>query len=184
MSGLFGGLLEPGEGAKFAIERHLKSRRESWLRRKPPEWLYAGPEDFILQHGTYFQGAACPDEYMAHVGVPRLCYANAAVAAREHPELTYYEGVYDVGAGATSHAWCVDANGAIVELTFQPQGGTDYVLDRSVRGLDNPHFAYYGVPLHHAYVDEHWKHYGLGVLREGCGLRILTYPYDPDRTTP
>lgn len=185
MSELFGGLLKPGDGSRFSIERHLKTRREFWSSRKPPEWIYSGPEDFILTHGRYFQGATCPDEYRAHCGPLGQCYLNSLSAVSETAELTYYEGVYDVGAGATGHAWAVDRAGKIVELTFMPDGNTDYALhERSaVRGLPPEHWAYYGVPIAYGYVEEHKRRFGLGVLREDCGLRILTYHFDPQRTS-
>lgn len=184
MSGLFGGLLKPGEGAKFAIERHLTGRRQFWLQRKPSEWIYAGPEDFILTHGRYFQGAACPDEYREHCGPMQRCYVNAMRAALAHPELTYFEGLYDVGGGPVSHAWCVDRQGRIVELTFHPDGTDQYMLlGRGVQGLAAEHWAYYGVAINAAYVEDHFHRHGLGLLRPDCGLRILTYHYDPDRTT-
>src|SRR3954469_15460930 len=122
MSDLFGGLLQSGDGSRYAVQRYLKVRREFWSTRKPPEWIYDGPEDFILTHGRYWQGASCPDEYRQHCGPLMHCFFNAMSAAIEHPELTYVEGVYSVAGLPKPHGWCVDTRGRIVELTFNPEG--------------------------------------------------------------
>jgi hypothetical protein len=74
----------------------------------------------LLKHGRAFEPSPLPDD--VPVMKPRCCYLNSYMLATEQPEwFTYYEGyaamVRDKGWG-TTHAWCVDLDGRVVDATW------------------------------------------------------------------
>jgi hypothetical protein len=121
MSDLFGGLIKRGDGARHAAERELHRRVERWGQSQFP---YRGPADFILRHGRYFAPRELPDRYAHLTGPPQACFVNALHAAQADESLTYVEGVYVVTSNATAHAWCIDPEGKVVELTLPTDTAT------------------------------------------------------------
>lgn len=81
-------------------------------------------------------------------GAQGACYRNAFELAIAHPELTYCEGrALSMGAIPIEHAWCVDAEGKVVDTTWTA-----------------PDDCYYGVCFDTAWLIrwiEGRKHYGV-----------------------
>jgi hypothetical protein len=111
----FSDLIPPGEGARLALQRELEARRERWNR---PGYHYRGGGDFLLQHGQFYPGRVIPDQYADLQGEPTYCFGNAAQAALARPDLQFCEGVYALNGHFTPHAWCIDGDGGVVEVTF------------------------------------------------------------------
>ena len=72
---------------------------------------------YVLQRGVLCQAAPlAPSVPRAE---PRQCFRNAAQLAMEQPETyTYVEG-YAQNMLATPHAWCVTADGTVVDPTWE-----------------------------------------------------------------
>src|SRR5688500_4268594 len=52
-------------------------------------------------------------------GPKRQCYQNAGTLVVESPDLTYVEGyAQPPGLPPVHHAWCVDAEGRVIDNTF------------------------------------------------------------------
>ena len=81
-------------------------------------------------------------------GPTRECFSNSQDLVFQHQELTYVEG-YAIPAHvplAVPHAWAIDTEGAVVDATWQREGGTyfgvalntewlmDFLGDRISRG--------------------------------------------------
>jgi hypothetical protein len=85
------------------------------------------PSVFMMKLGRAWAPQALP------VSVPRgpqrRCYENAGTLAIERPELTYVEG-YAAAPGSiipVNHAWCVDAEGRVVDNTFVEPENSQYL---------------------------------------------------------
>jgi hypothetical protein len=99
---------------------------------------------FVLTHGREWR--ASPFDLPFGKGPPRACYQNShamlfADLCRKRPAgLTYVEGYACSGAVGfpfvTEHAWLVDADGNVVDPTWD----------------DPEHSAYFGVPFRPEYV--------------------------------
>lgn len=86
---------------------------------RPNEWVYTSPEQFVLEHGEWWDYEPLPLEY--EFGAPRTCFANAIVLCVLHPELTYVEGygmMIDIGL-PIHHAWNVDPDGRVIDSTWR-----------------------------------------------------------------
>lgn len=146
MSGLFGDLLKPGDGSAFALKAELELRAKRGDDR-------AAVARFLLRRGESWQGAPTPEEYRHLRGEVQRCFNNALAAAVADSSLTYVEGVYNVGGRTAEHAWCVDPQGRIVELTFMDPDGTggEFISRDSATGVVRPTraelFAYMGVRI-------------------------------------
>ncbi|MEW1922322.1 hypothetical protein [Streptomyces sp. NPDC088360] len=100
------------------VAEHPKSGRRM-------TWVYGSLHELLLESGRFFTPAELPDS----VGrLPaRSCYANAFAVATVRRELTYVEGyaVWEAVAGNLlhiHHAWCVDAQGVVVDPTWPTPG--------------------------------------------------------------
>jgi GNAT superfamily N-acetyltransferase/2'-5' RNA ligase len=87
----------------------------------------------VAAHGRWYTPRPLPADIDA--GEMQMCFKNAMELAMAVDDLTYVEGfgMSDVGGGTlfpTHHAWCVDAEGNVLDPTW-PDG-----------------VAFYGVPLH------------------------------------
>jgi hypothetical protein len=107
-------------------------------RPLPPGWLYAGPVDFLLQHGQFYTPSPRPPHVW--VGLPQRCYGNALAMAVLH-DLTYVEGsgLPDVGEGglAIPHAWCAQAPGQAIEVTSEEPWGAYFGIAFSTGRADD-----------------------------------------------
>lgn len=76
--------------------------------------------DFMLKFGKDFPIG--PDTFSGPRGTPKECYRNAAMLAIEDPTLTYVEGKV-AAIIPIDHAWCVDADGVVVDPTLNNDDG-------------------------------------------------------------
>lgn len=160
---LFDGLLKPGDGSRLALQRELEGRRDRWDR---PGYLYRGAGDYLLQHGKFYGGRVCPDEYMHLFGAPNECFANALNAALHHPDLRYVEGVYSTGhTWFTPHAWCLAPDGEVVELTFPTHDLERYHNHLGLPILPPDRWGYWGVIFEPEFVIDHTEE---DVAGESC----------------
>lgn len=180
--------IEPGQGARFAMERFLKDRAS----KDDPVAAY------LLEHGRYFQGRDRPSRYDHLVGPMMRCHDNALRVCVAEPTLKLYTGIYMVGPHRGGdrwiyHSWPVDDDG-VVEVTFPTRlepGEPGFLSDGGVR-TDIPwqppeHWAYWGVEFDPVFISEFGHEYGLPVfdLLSGEGRRLVLSsayskrPFDP-----
>jgi len=82
-------------------------------------WKYSCFEAYVLSNGQHFAYQPFPAQYRGHRGRLKQCFANAYRLAREHPELSYAEGyASETGHIGFLHAWCVHAEGRVVDPTW------------------------------------------------------------------
>lgn len=89
---------------------------------KAAERAYANNEDLVLRHGEWFTPRRLPRPYRYRL--PRQCYMNSTNLVINHPHLTYVEGFAWCGGIPTSHAWCVDERGLLIDATWNPDAHT------------------------------------------------------------
>jgi hypothetical protein len=150
----FRDLIKPGEGAAAALIRDLEARHIKESFNAKADWFYTGEAGILQMHGVTFKGQPVPDKYRDLIGPPTRCHFNALVAARDHPELRYFTGMYTVGRMVCQHSWCVDPDGGVVELTFPTED-----IDPGTPVATQP-----GVPPERTYVwmpPEYWAYHGL-----------------------
>lgn len=197
MSDLFGGILKPGDGSRLSIQRELELRRERWDR---PGYLYRGGADYMLRHGKFYAGRVLPDAYAHFFGESNECFSNSISAALADSSLRYVEGIYSTGhTWYTPHAWCIDPDDNVVELTFPTIDREQFHNHLGMPILPPEHWGYWGVIFRPELILDHVK-----LTDEGCmfdrppadeefvarGLDtgqthdfpILKLPYDPNRT--
>jgi hypothetical protein len=83
------------------------------------------PSVFTLKMGRAWRAQSLP------AGVPqgpkRQCYQNAGTLAIENSDLTYVEGyAQPPGLPPVHHAWCVDAEGFVIDNTFTDPEDAQY----------------------------------------------------------
>jgi hypothetical protein len=72
--------------------------------------------EYLRAHGEFFDG---PGLYGREQGVPRECWRNAYDAIWADPSLHYVQGFVLGQSGIiVPHAWCVDTEGNLLELTW------------------------------------------------------------------
>jgi hypothetical protein len=181
-----------------ALKRELELRRERWDR---PGYFYRGVGDLMLQHGTFFVGRELPDRWMSHLGTPNECFLNALAAAQAEPDLRYFEGLYAAHGNYTPHAWCVDPDGGVVEVTWPTHNIERYHDVNGIPLLPPDRIAYVGVELHPELVEwfmetyqeaclfdraQYDTDYGRAIgldMEQDHDFPILKVPYDKDRRT-
>jgi hypothetical protein len=190
-------LVTPGSGAatRLTLEREL----EAWgaRRRLGPDYVYRSGGHFLKAHGSYYQGRELPDEYEHLVGVNRHCFLNTLNAVLADSTLRYVEGVYSTGGSHfTNHAWAIDADNQVVELTYPTRDLEDKFDSRGGPILTPEHWGYWGVILHPRLVQ--WTMDTIGMpnlerppgdtssgitdIQDGHDFPLLKVPYDPHRT--
>lgn len=86
----------------------------------PDDWYYRGPADLLLREGKWYNdGRARKWQY----AMPKACFRNAAMFAILH-RLPYVEG-YATHMIPVHHAWCLDHDGRVIEVTWKTFG-SDY----------------------------------------------------------
>lgn len=104
-------------------------RLEAELRRScqggPEGYAYVSMNDFLARHAKAYKARRLPREYGR--GVMGGCFWNSYSLARDHPELTYCEGVACAGMifNYNHHAWCIDRDEKVVDVTW-PVGERDF----------------------------------------------------------
>lgn len=117
--------MTPRSNAQHDLHQHLELLRH--MRQslpKPPGFAYTCIEDFLLDRGRDLD----PSTAIVTPGTPKQCYWNARRAANRKG-WTYYEG-YAISIIPMLHAWCLDEQGRLRELTWREVGD-----------------AYFGVPI-------------------------------------
>lgn len=211
MSFLGGALdkLDPSERVKKALTADLESRvmHAAIANRfvQSEGYRYLGSADLLLKHGRFFPGRELPDQYEHLRGPMSLCFMNALLAAEAESSLTYHEGVYTTGHGiGRVHAWCVDSDGGVVELTMPTHPheiqGARNVLNTAQLPPDR--WGYFGAPFTTEIARWHFDGAGLPMFdrsprekseqannphlahldySEPHDFPILKVPYDPNR---
>jgi hypothetical protein len=138
---------------------------EASVRTSPPPGMaYASLAEFVLRHGAEYEYAPKPKSI--RWGTVQQCFKNAWKLAYFYDELTYCEG-YGLSLIPTPHAWCITADGKVVDNTWRPRDGTAQyfgvafpieVVNRAITLS-----GHYGVL-------QDWKH----------GYPILQQPYTPE----
>jgi hypothetical protein len=97
------------------LMQHLEMMRD-FRGRVPPEGrAYDSREHFIVEHGEWFEPIPLPREYS--YGRWKRCFLNSLELVAEHDGLTYVEG-YASHLLPIHHAWCVDAQGRLIDVTW------------------------------------------------------------------
>lgn len=115
--------------AESLLIRELRERVGRVPAGHRDAWVYRSLDELLLVHGRLFTPAPLSRRYRR---LPeRQCYANAFAMASVREELTYVEGyaVCDFGDGdllPLQHAWCVTADGTVVDPTW-PTPGVAYL---------------------------------------------------------
>lgn len=80
---------------------------------------YRCVEDLLLQHGTFWEPQPLPEKWKAKIDAwPKACFDNSyRLARKSRGQLRYVEGMA-TGVIAVEHAWCVDQDGRVVDLTW------------------------------------------------------------------
>jgi hypothetical protein len=76
---------------------------------------------FMLANGRDYQTG--PKTFAGPRGTPKLCFQNAALLALSNRALTYVEGKIACHGVPLDHAWCVDADGLVVDPTVDNSDG-------------------------------------------------------------
>lgn len=85
----------------------------------PSTLRYCGIEDFLLATGRFFIPRILPPTIKP---MPlKQCFDNAYKLARRRKGLHYVEG-YAQGVIPTMHAWCIDADGHVIDPTWAHDG--------------------------------------------------------------
>lgn len=158
MSGFLDGVLRPGDAGRRAIQRELETRRDRWDK---PGYLYRGGGDYMLRHGRFYAGRVLPGQYDHLRGERGGCFGNACIACAQDPSLRYVEGVYNTGHSYfTPHAWCIDANDELVEVTYPTKDNEGYVNERRLPIMPCEHWSYWGVIFRPEFVEWFADKYG------------------------
>lgn len=105
---------------------------------RDPGWFYKGPADLLIREGRWYNDGRA--KRWSH-SIPHGCFRNAALFAMEH-RLPYVEG-YATCIIPVHHAWCLDHDGRILEVSWKTLG-TDYF------GVQfDPHLVKRGAVLFH-----------------------------------
>jgi len=91
-------------------------------------WCYSSPQRFVLVHGVWSAPHPVPPGMWE--GRPRCCFDNAIHVAILY-DLPYIEGYALLGLGETAialhHAWNLDPQGRVIDVTWRPTLGLAYV---------------------------------------------------------
>lgn len=73
----------------------------------------------VMEQGRFWTPAPKPDNVKA--GTPKQCFDNAYKLASRRSDLRYVEG-WALGIIPVHHAWCVDAEGNVIDNTWRSHG--------------------------------------------------------------
>jgi hypothetical protein len=129
--------LEEGPRSLVKYLATVRTLRREW---KPAEFVYAGSEDFVLQHGEWFE--LCPWTKHALEGAPKSCYAHSARLCAENHGLAYVEGFALYSRELLlplPHAWVTNAAGELIDGTWRNAGvaylGVRFPLKQVLRAM-------------------------------------------------
>lgn len=87
----------------------------------PPGYAYSGPTDLVLQCGRSWPAQPLPPAYAR--GVTGYCFDNAyKLARRSKGRLRYCEGYAWGHFIPVEHAWCVNEEDRVVDVTWDEPG--------------------------------------------------------------
>lgn len=200
----FSDLVKPGQGARQALERHLHTNRDREQGSKKRGYRYGGACDLLAAHGTFFTGRELPDKWADDFGPPQHCHVNALTAARKHPELRFFTGLYMTGGNPLHHSWCVDEDDQVVELTLMDTARVREQMGRQdtsgayfrpftgsserVPWVPPAHWVYVGVEYDTEFAADHFAKRGSGLLEPmvppisywyGEDTPVFQLQYDP-----
>jgi len=106
------------------------------VRMRDQGFAYTTPEAYVLAKGQLWhrQGWTLPDR--VKLMTPKHCFDNAYRLATRRKGLRYVEGYYATSILPLPHAWCVDADGRVIDPTWRR-------LDQPPYDADVP--SYFGV---------------------------------------
>jgi hypothetical protein len=193
----------PEERQRRILTQDLELQRMQWVMPEDGGYIYQGGCDYVLKHGEFRMGRPLPEEYEQLRDLANTCFLNAMLAAQQDPTLRYCEGYATIGKMATlAHAWCIDAENKVVELTWPTRGAAwSEHLTPNLPSLPPDRWAYYGVILHPELIEwawetleevcllgrtgaenGEWRRRGMDAEQYlGTPLPLLKVPYDPDR---
>lgn len=124
---------------RWEIRRYLRILRDAWPESQSERFglVYRGPADFVLQEGRWWKPEPTPAGMRR--GIPKACYGTSIAGALLYG-LRYVQGyaVSPVTAGfVVPHAWNADANGNVVDLTWNPVGAAYLGVEFSVERADD-----------------------------------------------
>jgi len=110
-------------------EQDLRQQLEDLaLLRLRRGWPYSSPQGFVLAEGRFFPPHPVPPGMWE--GRPRCCFDNAIHVAILY-DLPYIEGYALLGLGeqttALHHAWNLDHQGRVIDVTWHPTLGLAYL---------------------------------------------------------
>lgn len=95
---------------------------ESSKMPRPDDFAYHSVERYILTHGQFWTPPNGPLPRGVRPMMPKYCFDNAYRLAKRRPKtLRYVEG-YATRFMAVHHAWCVTAEGVVVDPTWHDPG--------------------------------------------------------------
>lgn len=89
-------------------------------RLRPEGWTYTGMEDFLLDRGTFWTAAPLPPNVRQMT--PKACFWNALKMAQRHRRTWRYVEGLALGILPVHHAWVVDADGVVIDPTWETPG--------------------------------------------------------------
>ena len=104
----------------LGLIRHAHIRNMD-MRHSDNGWFYQGPADLLLREGRWYTKASVMPWKHSE---PRGCFRNAAMYAIDHKGIRYVEG-YATSIIPAHHAWCIDKDDCVLELTWK-EVGTNY----------------------------------------------------------
>jgi hypothetical protein len=112
--------------AQQILAAHLEARDRAF---QPRVGVYGSPQRLLLDHGLWYQPQPVPPGIWA--GVPRMCFGNAIICAVAY-DLPYIEGwallsLNQEPAVALHHAWNLDPEGRVLDVTWHPYLGLAYL---------------------------------------------------------
>ena len=83
-------------------------------------YVYAGAADLLLQHGKWYKPQSRPDGFIKLT--PKACFANSQYYSQlKNKNLHYVEG-YALSIIPVHHAWVVDEDDNVIEVTWDTPG--------------------------------------------------------------
>jgi hypothetical protein len=106
---------------QLSLRMYLEGVRD-FAGKLPTEYHYRNVYDFVLREGRFFEPRPRPDLItLRHIGE---CFRNAFLTTMRIG-LEYAEGYAVVGSKIpVLHAWNVDAEGSVIDSTWEPVGST------------------------------------------------------------
>jgi hypothetical protein len=104
---------------RLCLRSYLEEVRH-FAGQLPTKYCYRNVYDFVLREGRFFEPQPRPDHItLRHIGE---CFRNAFLTTMR-TGLEYAEGYAVVGNKIpVLHAWNVDAEGAVIDSTWEPVG--------------------------------------------------------------